>query len=305
MQRLLAGCPGLRVIATSREPLGVRGEVIWRVPPLGLPPAATGEPAHSPVDAGELARCEAIQLFVERAAAVRPGFGLTEVNAGAVAQVCRTLDGVPLAIELAAARVRALSPEQIAARLAGRFELLALGDRAAPPRQQTLRATVAWSYELLTPAERLLLSRLSVFHGWNLEMAERVCADGRIPLGEVLDLLRALIDKSLVSLDGELTGDARYRLLDTVRELAAEQAAFSAEADGLRATHRDCMLSIAEEIAAVAFVRGEPAWPERVALYHRVRADRANFNLALASPRWRSSNSTTRARPGTRARASS
>jgi predicted ATPase/DNA-binding CsgD family transcriptional regulator len=280
VQRLLAGCPGLRVIATSREPLGVRGEVIWRVPPLGLPVA--GEPAQSPVDASELARSEAIQLFVERAAAVRPGFGLTEVNADAVAQVCRTLDGVPLAIELAAARVRALSPEQIAARLAGRFELLALGDRAAPPRQQTLRATVAWSYELLTPAERLLLSRLSVFHGWNLEMAERVCADGRIPSGDVLGLLRALIDKSLVSFDGELNGDARYRLLDTVRELAAEQAAFAAEADGLRATHRDCMLRIAEEIAGIAFVRGEPQWPERVAMFHRVRADRANFNLALA-----------------------
>jgi predicted ATPase/DNA-binding NarL/FixJ family response regulator len=280
VQRLLAGCPGLRVVATSREPLGVRGEVIWRVPPLGLPLAA-GEPAHSPVDVSELARSEAIQLFVQRAAAVRPGFELTEVNAGAVAQVCRTLDGVPLAIELAAARMRALSPEQVAARLVGRFELLALGDRAAPLRQQTLRATVAWSYELLTPAERLLLSRLSVFHGWNLEMAERVCADGRIPPGDVLDLLRALIDKSLVTLDGALNGDARYRLLDTVRELAAEQAAFGAEADGLRATHRDCMLSIAEEIAAVAFVRGEPKWLERVALYHRVRADRVNFNLAL------------------------
>jgi predicted ATPase/DNA-binding CsgD family transcriptional regulator len=281
VQRLLAGCPGLRVIATSREPLGVRGEVIWRVPPLGLPLAAPGEPAHSVLDLSELARSEAIQLFVQRAAAVRPGFGLTEVNARDVALVCRTLDGVPLAIELAAARMRALSPEQIAARLARRFELLALGDRAAPLRQQTLRATVAWSYDLLTPAERLLLSRLSVFHGWNLEMAERVCADGRIPPGDVLDLLRALIDKSLVSLDSELNGDARYRLLDTVRELAAEQADFAAEAEGLRVTHRDCMLSVAEEIAAVAFVRGEPKWLERVALYHRVRADRVNFNLAL------------------------
>src|SRR5690349_7580478 len=142
VQRLLAGCPGLRVIATSREPLGVRGEVIWRVPPLGLPPAAPRDFTSAQVDASELARFEAIQLFVERAAAVRPGFGLTGVNARAVAQICRTLDGLPLAIELAAARVRSLSPEQVADRLAGRFELLALGDRAAPPRQQTLRATV-------------------------------------------------------------------------------------------------------------------------------------------------------------------
>jgi predicted ATPase/DNA-binding NarL/FixJ family response regulator len=278
VQRLLAGCPGLRVIATSREPLGVRGEIIWRVPPLGLPQVMPGEVA----EAGEVARSEAVRLFLERAAAVRPDFGQTAANIGAVADICRTLDGVPLAIELAAARVRALSAEQIAGRLAGRFELLAHGDRTAPPRQQTLRATVEWSYELLKPAERLLLSRLSVFHGWTLEMAERVCAVSQIGPLEVLDLLRALIDKSLVSMDGELNGDARYRLLDTVRELAAEHAAAAGEAGALRAAHRDCMLGIAEQIAAVAYVRGEPAWPERVALYHRVHHDRANFNLALA-----------------------
>jgi predicted ATPase/DNA-binding NarL/FixJ family response regulator len=277
-QRLLAGCPGLRVIATSREPLGVRGEIIWRVPPLGLPQAVTGEVA----DVGEVVRSEAVQLFLERAAAVRPAFGHNEGNLAAVADICRTLDGVPLAIELAAARVRALSAEQIAARLADRFELLALGDRTAPPRQQTLRATVEWSYELLNPAERLLLSRLSVFHGWTLEMAERVCALGQIGPFEVLDLLRALIDKSLVTMDGELNGNARYRLLDTVRELAAEHAVAAGEIGALRAAHRDCMLGIAEQIAAVAYVRGEPAWPERVALYHQVHSDRANFNLALA-----------------------
>ena len=278
VQRLLAACPGLRVIATSREPLGVRGEIIWRVPPLGLPQAAPGEVAN----ADEAARCEAVQLFVERAASVRPDFSHNEANLAAVADICRTLDGVPLAIELAAARVRALSAEQIATRLADRFGLLALGDRTAPPRQQTLRATVQWSYELLNTAERLLLSRLSVFHGWTLEMAERVCALGQIGSYEVLDLLRALIDKSLVSMDGELNGDARYRLLDTVRELAAEHSAAAGETDALRAAHRDCMLGVAEQIAAVAYVRGEPTWPERVALYHRVHSDRANFNLALA-----------------------
>jgi predicted ATPase/DNA-binding CsgD family transcriptional regulator len=283
VQRLVAGCPGLHVIATGREPLGVRGEIIWRVPPLGLPPAgAAGGAGQAGWHAREVNQSEAVQLFVERAVAARPGFELTDGNAVAVAGICRTLDGVPLAIELAAARVRALSPEQIADRLADRFELLALGDRAAPPRQQTLRATVEWSNELLNPAERLLLSRLAVFHGWNLDMAERVCADGQLSACQVLDLLRALIDKSLVSMDGELNGDARYRLLDTVRELAAEQAVTAGEMTGLRAAHRDCMLSIAEEIASVAYVRGEPSWPERVALYHRARADRANFNLALA-----------------------
>jgi DNA-binding CsgD family transcriptional regulator len=189
---------------------------------------------------------------------------------------------VPLAIELAAARVRALSAEQIADRLADKFELLALGNRTAPARQQTLRATVEWSSDLLNPEERLLLDRLSVFHGWNLDMAERVCADSQISPYQVLEQLRALIDKSLVSLDGELNGDARYRLLDTVRELAAERAVSAGEMTCLRAAHRDCMLAIAEEIASVAYVRGEPSWPERVAMYNRARADRANFNLALA-----------------------
>ncbi len=276
VQRLLQACPGLHVIATSREPLGVRGEIIWRVPPLGLPLSPVG------ADGSPVTQSEAVQLFVERATAVRPGFELTDANAASVADICRTLDGVPLAIELAAAGVRALSTEQIAARLADKFELLALGNRTAPPRQQTLRAAVEWSNELLNPAERLLLSRLSVFHGWNLDMAERVCADARLSACQVLDQLRALIDKSLVSMDGELNGDARYRLLDTVRELAAEQAGAAGEMAGLRASHRDCMLSIAEEIASVAYVRGEPSWPERVALYHRARADRTNFNLALA-----------------------
>ena len=275
-QRLLADCPGLHVIATSREPLGVRGEIIWRVPPLGLPPSAEREAVR------EVTNSEAGQLFVQRAAAARPAFELTDANAAAVAGICRTLDGVPLAIELAAARVRALSPEQINDRLAGKFELLALGNRAAPARQQTLRATVEWSHELLTAPERLLLRRLSIFHGWNLDMAERVCADGQLPTGQVLDLLSALIDKSLVTVDGQLNGDARYRLLDTVRELAAERAAATDDMMCLRAAHRDCMLSIAEEIASVAYIRGEPSWPERVALYHRARADRANFNLALA-----------------------
>jgi predicted ATPase/DNA-binding CsgD family transcriptional regulator len=280
VQKLLAGCRGLRVIATSREPLRIRGEVIWRVPPLGLPLSTATE--DSPAQADEVAQYEAVRLFVERAAAVRPGFTLDQANAAAVAEVCRTLDGVPLAIELAAARVRALSVDQIAARLADRFELLALGDRTAPPRQQTLRATVQWSYELLTPAEKLLLSRLAVFHGWNLEMAERICSDAQLPKSDVLDVLTALIDKSLVSLDAEVSGNARYRLLDTVREIAAEHAVASGEMPRLRARHRDCTLEMAELIASRAFVRGEPSWPERVAMYHRARAEKPNINAALA-----------------------
>ena len=278
-QRLLRSCPGLRLIATSREALRVRGEVIWRVPPLGLPGQADAGHGTDPTDA--MLGSEAVRLFVARAAAVRPGFNLHAGNAATVAEICRTLGGVPLAIELAAARVRTLSAAQIMARLASRFELLALGDRTAPPRQQTLRATVEWSYDLLTEPERTLLSRLSVFSGWSLEMAEQVCADSSIPASLILDLLTALIDKSLVSLEPELNGMGRYRLLDTVRELAAEQANASGEMARLRAAHRDCMLAMALGIVSRAFVRGDPPWPERVAMYNRGTAERANFHLAL------------------------
>src|SRR5215469_1240135 len=185
VQLLLARCPWLRIVATSREPLRVRGETIWRVQPLDLPPDdAAGD---------ELAGHEAIRLFAARAAGARPGFTLTEENAPAVARLCRTLDGIPLGIELSAARVRALSVEQIADRLRDRFQLLDSGDRTAPPRQQTLRATVDWSYELLDEAEQTLLRRLAVFSGWNLDMAEQVCSDSAIGADEVLGLLISLI----------------------------------------------------------------------------------------------------------------
>jgi Tetratricopeptide repeat len=145
-----------------------------------------------------------------------------------------------------------------------------------------LRAAVEWSYDQLTGAERQLLGRLCVFSGWSLEMAEQVCAGGDIATADVLHLLTALIDKSLVSLDGEISGDARYRMLGTVREFAARQVIASGEMAALRVAHRDCMLAMVEGIAGQAFVRGDPPWPARVAMYHRVRADRANFGLALA-----------------------
>jgi predicted ATPase/DNA-binding CsgD family transcriptional regulator len=278
VQQLLAGCPGLRVIATSREPLRVRGETVWRVPPLELPAAAAGD-----LSAAELTKHEAVRLFTDRAAAVRPGFALDADNSGAVVRLCRTLDGMPLAIELAAARVGALSVEQIAARLGDRFQLLASGDRTAPVRQQTLRAAVDWSYELLTEPEQLLLRRLAVFAGWNLDMAEQVCADEAIPAEQVLDLLAALIDKSLVTLDGELEGDARYRLLDTIREYAIGRLDASGEGPTIRLRHRDYMLKLMDDIVHVAFVRGDPPWPVRVALFRRALAERANCRAALAT----------------------
>ena len=277
VQQLLAGCPALRVIATSREPLRVRGETVWRVPPLELP-LAVGD-----LSAAELATHEAVRLFTDRAAAVRPGFALDADNSGAVVRLCRTLDGMPLAIELAAARVGALSVEQIAGRLGDRFQLLASGDRTAPVRQQTLRAAVDWSYELLTEPEQLLLRRLAVFAGWNLDMAEQVCADEAIPAEQVLDLLAALIDKSLVTLDGELEGDARYRLLDTIREYATGRLDASGEGPAIRLRHRDYMLKLMDDIVDIAFVRGDPPWPVRVALYRRALAERANCRAALAT----------------------
>jgi predicted ATPase/DNA-binding CsgD family transcriptional regulator len=276
VQQLLAGCRRVRVVATSREPLRVRGETVWRVPPLELPAAAGTMPAE------ELLEHESVRLFTDRAAAVRPGFTLGPENAHAVARLCRMLDGIPLAIELAAARIRALSVEQVADRLSDRFQLLASGDRTAPMRQQTLRAAVDWSYELLTEPEQALLRRLSVFSGWNLEMAEQVCADEQIPADQVLDLLAALIDKSLVSLDGELSGDARYRLLDTIREYAAFRLAATGEQAAVRAAHRDYLLQLAEAIVAQAFLRGDPPWPDRVAMYHRISTERANYRAALA-----------------------
>ena len=217
-QRLLASSQGLRLLATSREPLRVAGERVWQVPPLSVAPdgaLATAEEAE---------RYEATRLFAERAAASLPGFAIDPANASAVAQLCRALDGMPLAIELAAARVRALSVTQIGARLADRFGLLTIGDRTAPPRHRTLRATIDWSHELLTPPEQMLLRRLSVFTGWSLEMAEQVCCDDDIPAAGILDLTAALVDKSLVVLEPEVLGQARYRLLDTIRDYAAATA---------------------------------------------------------------------------------
>ncbi|MGH3409131.1 MAG: ATP-binding protein, partial [Streptosporangiaceae bacterium] len=275
VQQLLAGCRWVRVVATSREPLRVRGETVWRVPPLELPTSLDRVPAD------ELASHEAIRLFTDRAAAVRPGFALGPDNARAVARLCRMLDGIPLAIELAAARIRALSAEQVAERLSDRFQLLASGDRTAPVRQQTLRAAVDWSYELLTEPEQALLRRLSVFSGWNLEMAEQVCADEQIPADEVLDLLAALIDKSLVSLDGELAGDARYRLLDTIGEYAAGRLAASGEQAAIRAAHGDYLLGLVEGVVARGFLRGDPPWPARVAMYLRIDVERPNFRAAM------------------------
>ena len=232
VEALLRACPRLRVLATSREPLAIAGERAWLVPPLSLP---AGEPATTTAEAA--AACDAVRLFVERAQDVLPGFTLDAGNAGAVAEICRRLDGLPLAIELAAARVRVLSPAQIVERLADRFRLLGSGSRTAIPRHQTLRAAIDWSYALLTGDEQRLLDRLSVFSGgFTLGAAEATCALDPDEAVALLDVLARLVDRSLVTVR-EAGGSARYALLETVRQYAAERLRARGEEEALRRRH--------------------------------------------------------------------
>ncbi|GAA2882417.1 BTAD domain-containing putative transcriptional regulator [Streptosporangium fragile] len=220
--RLLAACPSLRVLATGREALGITGEVIHPVGPLPIPPPDT--------TAEEAPACPAVRLFADRAAAVRPGFRVDEGNVEQVLGICRALDGLPLALELAAARLRSLPVAEVASRLDDRFRLLSRGSRTALPRHQTLRAVVAWSWDLLDDGERLLAARLTVFAGGaTLEAAERVCG---LPEAEVVDLLSSLVDKSLVE-----RVDGRYRMLETIRAYCAERLAELGETQARREAH--------------------------------------------------------------------
>ena len=224
---LLRACPGLTVLATSREVLGVAGEAPYRVPPLALP-ALPGLPAPPdaprPTPPGGLARTEAVRLFVERAATVQPAFAVTAQNARPIAEICRRLDGLPLALELAAARVRVLGVEELLARLEDRFRLLTGGGRTASERHRTLQAAVAWSYALLTDRERALFDRVAVFAGgFTLEAAEAVGAGEDLGAPDVLDLLTRLVDQSLVQAEAQPDGTVRYRLLETLRAYARDR----------------------------------------------------------------------------------
>jgi non-specific serine/threonine protein kinase len=228
---LLRSAPRLTILATSREPLRVPGEVIFRVPSLAIPdPDAAETPAT-------LLDYEAVRLFVDRAGAVAPGFVIDETTAPADARICHRLDGLPLALELAAARTNALSPEAVAERLDDRFRLLRAGSRSAPTRQQTLEAALDWSYELLTDAERVLLRRLAVFaRGFTLEAAEDVCAGDGLERTEVADLLARLVEKSLVAIE-ERRGTRRYRLVETIRAYANVRLADAGEPAAIAARH--------------------------------------------------------------------
>src|ERR1700735_3943666 len=226
---LLATAAGLTLLTTSREPIGVTGEVSWRVPSLSLDD-------------------EAIELFSDRARHARPEFSVTDDNATVVSEICRRLDGLPLAIELAAARVRALSLAEILESLHDRFRLLTGGARTAVRRQQTLRASVDWSHALLTEPERVLFRRLAVFMGgFDLDGAQSVCGGGDVERYQVLDQLALLVDKSLVVAD-DIGGSTRYRLLETMRQYALEKLGESGEADVVRTRHRDYYTALADKL---------------------------------------------------------
>lgn len=316
-QTLLERCPNLRILATSRQRLGLTGEIIWRVPSLLSPDPSEIASQHPQGEnpSAFATRYPAVQLFVERAKAARPGFALRiEEEARAVAQICHRLDGIPLAIELAAARVRSLSAQDIQARLEDRFRLLTDGSRAALPRQQTLQAAVDWSWNLLGEAERTLLRQLSVFvGGWTLEAAEQVCAFTSHALsstspptrdegkqrgeGDVLDLLSSLVDKSLVIYEEAAgIGGGRYRLLETVREYAARRLAEGGEEYAVQCRHRDYFLGLAEEAVAMRKRPEQSVWLARLDAEHdNLRAafafclaerEGAETGLRLASALW-------------------
>jgi predicted ATPase/class 3 adenylate cyclase len=258
----MRACPRLRILATSREPLGVPGETIWRVPSLSLPDAQRGPSVD------HLMQFEAVRLFIERSAAIQPSFALTTENAEAVGAVCRRLDGIPLAIELAAARLRVLSPGQIAARLDERFNLLTGGGRTVLPRHQTLRGALDWSYDLLSPKERALLRRLSVFAGaWTLEAAEAVCAGEGVERQEILDLLTQLVSKSFALMDTQ-EESVRYGLLETVRQYGRDRLEESREADGTRTRHLNWYLQLAEQAERGMVGADQSAWLDRLEVEH-------------------------------------
>ncbi|MGH9121342.1 MAG: ATP-binding protein, partial [Acidimicrobiales bacterium] len=235
-EAVLRGCPRAVVLATSRIPLGVPGESSWRVPPLALPASDLSD---------EIAQSDACLLFVERAIRAAPEFALRDENAAAVSRICRELDGLPLAIELAAARVRLLSLNEIAEGLVDRFRMLSGGGRGADPRQQTLRASMDWSYALLSEGDRVLLRRLAVFPGgWTLDAVESVCSLESVKSDSVLDQLASLVDQSLVMVEPHDLAN-RFRLHETVRDYGAELLAASGELEALRARHRDFYADLA------------------------------------------------------------
>jgi predicted ATPase/class 3 adenylate cyclase len=268
-ETLLRACPNLKIMTTSREPLTISGEVIYVVPPFMTPDLKLVPPLAS------LRNYEAVRLFIDRAAAHTPGFTLVEDNALAIAHACHRLDGIPLAIELAAARVKALPVELIVKRLDERFQILTTGTRTALPQHQTLQATMDWSHDLLSEKERVLFRRLAVFAGsFTLEAAEALCAGGAVDGKDVLDLLSQLVSKSLV-IAGRTHREARYRLLETVRQYSQGKLDQLRETVSTRERHRAYFLRVAE--TAEPKLRG----PEQAASFELLESDHDNLRSAL------------------------
>ncbi len=264
--RLLAECPEVRILATSREPLGITGEAVWPVEPLGLPP--------EDLNGHDLLGYDAVRLLVDRARAARPGFAVTDDNAPEIARICRVLDGMPLAIELAAARLRTMTVAQLAGRLDDRFRLLTGGSRTALPRHQTLRAVVDWSWDLLTDPERVLLRRLAIFTGGaSLEAVQRVCADHLVATDRVPDVVAALVDKSLVLISSDEA--PRYRMLETIREYGLDRLNEAGEREELRRAHAAYFVELVE--TAEPHLRRA----EQLDWLRRLKPEHDNINAAL------------------------
>ena len=277
VEDLLQACPNLKVVATSREILGIPGEIVWTVPPLSIPDTQLWKKPSNAQDALQANQdSEAVCLFVERAVSAVPGFKMTIENGGRIAEICRRLDGMPLAIELAAARVRSLSVEQIAERLDDRFHLLTAGSRTGPARQQTLAATLDWSYSLLSVKEQRVLQRLSVFAGGaTIEAAEAVCAGRGVKSAEVVDLLSHLVNKSLVTASMPEGSEARFRLLETVRQYAREKLEESEEGEETNNCLLNYLVNWAEKIEL------HPEGPEQFAWLNRLEGEHDNIRAAL------------------------
>jgi len=272
---LLAGCANLHILATSRQALGIRGEVTLPVPPLPAFDVWRRSRDHQPT-AEEISRFEAVRLFVERARSVQPSFALTDENAPDIARICWRLDGIPLALELAAARLRVLSPAQISDRLNDQFKLLKSGGQTILPHQQTLRALIDWSYDLLDQRERIIFHRLGIFAGGRtLEAVEAVCTGGEIDEDDILDLLQQLADKSLVFVEEEKGSSPRFTLIESVWQYARERLRDSGEFEQLRDRHLDYCLQLVE--AAEPHLRG----PDPARWVRRLTSESLNLRFAL------------------------
>jgi len=272
VDKVLDSCPSVRILATSREAIGVEGEIRWLIPPLSTPEMGRTSPLE------ELGAYESVRLFVERAKGRDPSFSLSPHNAFGVAEICRGLEGIPLAIELAAARVGTLSVEQISQRLANSLKLLTGGSKTQMPKQRTLRGALDWSYELLSEDEKELSRLLSVFAGgWTLEAAEAVGAGGGVEEDDILDVLSGLVEKSLVVTETiREGGTVRYRLLEPIRQYAREKLQHCGESEAAKRAHAEYFLALAEEAEPELFGPREAEWFDRLEVEHD------NFRAALS-----------------------